>query len=616
MSAWLLAIGAGIALALVGYAGRVAVGRAPLVVAAATVRGAATALLVALLLDAPLGPARPPAPLVALDVSESWTRGGAVDQFRASAGEARRQGVSGELLLLGDSLREGTPPSAPADRATRVGPAVERAVGAGRPLILFTDGVMDDASALTRLPVGSEARVPVARELLDGAPLAIDAPRAAVGGDTIQVAVRVGAAARGLPGGVVRLFVDSTPLDSARLDTVPAWGEVRVTLRAAMPSREGSAILRAIVAVAGDEEPRNDTLGVALELSTVAGVTVVSTAPDFDLRYMLEVLRGTTALPTRAFLQVAPGQWRREGSLAPVSGEMVREAARRAPILVLHGDTAALGAPATVGAGAQLLVPGAASGVASGVASGAPAGDPQWYAVAAPASPLAGLLSGTSWDSLPPLSVGSSAPRGEWAGLTVQRGRQFERQAAIAGSETPRRRVVVGVSGLWRWRFRGGAPADAFTAVWGGIFDWLAAERRDTRAALPAAAGLRAGEPVVWHRGGEDSVVRVVLRERGAAAGDSLPVSLDFSGGRAVVQSAGLAAGVYDAVVAGGRAVLVVNASRELLPVRPTVAAGPVGTAPAGAGSAPRARGAAWTYVILTLLLCAEWLLRRRVGMR
>lgn len=604
MSAWLLAVGAGIALALLGYAGRVADGRAPLVViAAALARGGAAAMLVALLLDAPLGPSRPPPPLIALDVSASWTRGGASEPFQSAVADARRES-SAPLLLFGDSLREQTVAAEPTDMASRVAPAVERAVGSGRSLILLTDGGLDDAASLDRLPRGSAVRVPSSPALLDAAPLAIDVPRAVVGGDTVDVTVRIGAAGRALPGGVVTLLLDDEPLESARLDSLPAWGELRTVMRAHMPSREGLAVLRAVVAVAGDEEPRNDTLGVALHLSAVAGVTVVSSAPDFDLRYMLEVLRGTTALPTRAYLQVAPGQWRREGSLAPLGAEMVRDAARRAPILVLHGDTAIFGAPMSLGTGALLLVPGAAPG------------DMQWYAVAAPASPLAVLLSGTTWDSLPPLAIGGAPPRGEWTGLTVQRGRQFERRTAIAGSESPRRRVVVGVTGLWRWRFRGGLSADAFAAVWGGIFDWMAAERRDARAALPDAAVLRAGEPVVWRRGGADSVVQLSLRRRAGVDSDSTSLTLAFTGGSSTVQSPGLAAGVYDLTVPGGEAVLVVNASRELLPSRPTVAAGPVGSAPPTAGVAPRSRGAIWPFVLLVLLLCAEWLLRRRVGLR
>ena len=602
MVAWLIAATAGLLLAGLGYAGRVG-RRAPLAVVAAAVRALAATLLVALLLDAPLGAVRAPRPLVALDVSASWTRGtpDAGGAPYASALQAAGSLGADTLLLFGDSLRAAPPPARPDDHASRVRPAVERAVATGRPLVVVSDGVLDDAALLERLPRGSELRLIAAPPLQDLAPVALDAPRAAVGGDTIEVGVRVAAAERAVPPGRLLLMLDEVPLDSMRLDSLPAWGEQRVALRVVAPSREGRGILRAVVRLPGDQEPRNDTLAVPLELSAVAGVTVVSTAPDFDLRYLLDVLRGTTALPTRAYLLVAPGQWRREGSLAPVSEGMVRDAVRRAPILVLHGDTAAFGPPSRLGTGAQLLVP-------------SPLGaEPEWYAVAAPPSPLAPLLTTAPWDSLPPLTAGS-APRGDWTGLVVQRARRFERQAAIAGSDEPRRHAVVAVSGLWRWRFRGGAPADAFTAVWGGIFDWLAAERRDARGVVPDLAVLRAGEPVRWRRGGADSAVRVVLHRRGST--DSLVATLGFTAGSSGTQSPGLAAGVYDVDVPGGRAVLAVNAARELLPARRTALGGPVGSAVAGAGNTPMLRGAVWAYVLLVLLLCAEWLLRRRVGMR
>ncbi|HEY0972188.1 MAG TPA: hypothetical protein VGE02_14565, partial [Gemmatimonadales bacterium] len=427
------------------------------------------------------------------------------------------------------------------------------------------------------------------------------------------VRARVAAGGAGAGAAELRLVLDDTPIATARIEPLEAHGERTVELSAVMPRREGTTLLRLVAAAPDDREPRNDTATVVVELSTVAGVTVVSTAPDFDLRYMLDVLRGTVSLPSRAFLQVAPGRWRQEGSLAPVGVETVREAARRAPILVLHGDTTFLGESA--GAGALLLFPAPA------------AGEAEWYAAGAPPSPLSGGLSGVRWDSLPPVAVGTRPPVGDWVGVVAHRGRGEDRQALVAGSEEPRRRAVVGAGGLWRWRFREGAPRDAFDALWGGLFDWLAAERRDRRAALPDHALLRAGEPVRWRRGGGDSVVAVTLHRRdGAGAGergrdasdaDSISLELRFPAGASVATTPPLVAGVYDVRIAdGGRAVLAVNASRELLPRRPTVSAGPVGRAPAATGTAPTVRSLAWLYVIVALLLCAEWLVRRRAGMR
>src|SRR4029079_4938350 len=98
---------------------------------------------------------------------------------------------------------------------------------------------------------------------------------------------------------------------------------------------------RAGVSVAGDAEPRNDTLAIAVDLSRAASAVFVSTSPDFDARYALAVLRGALAVPTRGSFRVAPGAWRVDGSLAPISEADVRAAFRDAPVAILHGDTAA-----------------------------------------------------------------------------------------------------------------------------------------------------------------------------------------------------------------------------------------------------------------------------------
>jgi hypothetical protein len=174
--------------------------------------------------------------------------------------------------------------------------------------------------------------------------------------------------------------------------------------------------------------------------------------------------------------------------------------------------------------------------------------------------------------------------------------------------------AIVAASGLWRWRFRGGVASDAFTALWGSIFDWLAAERADRRAAVPDERLLRAGDPVRWRRGtAADSIVTVALRERGKARVDSL--TLRFTPGTNVVETPPLAPGIYETTARGGAALLAVNPSREWLPRAPRVAGGDV-RGVVSADTVPLLRNAGWAYALAIMMLCAEWLLRRRRGMR
>lgn len=598
MLLWLLALAIGVALAGVQY-GRPEGGATAVALRPAALRAAAVAIVAAALLDAPLRPARTPRPIIALDASASWLRG-ETDSTWAAIRARARAAPGDSLLLFGDSVRAGNPPTLPSDHGSSSRALVDRAVAQGRPVRIFTDGELSDGDALAGLPRGSEIVVPPRTPRRDAAVVMLEAPRIAVGGDTLDVRVAVRAGALPLPRVQVALLFGDRPLASAGIDGLEAWGERTLTIRVVPPGAEGASLLRAVTTVEGDAEPRNDTLSAAIDLSRAATAVFVSTSPDQDARFALTVLRGALALPTRAYLRVAPAEWRREGTLVRAPEAEVRDAFRDAPLAILHGDTAVFGAPRRVTRGALALM------VPQRVADG------DWYAVAAPPSPIAVRL---PFDSLAPLDVSPHLPPGDWIGLETARGRRAERRPAIAGVERPRRVVTIAASGLWRWRFRGGAGSGAYAALWGGIFDWLAAERRDVRAAVPEESAFRAGDPVRWRRGSVgDSVVRVTLSRRDdPAAVDSL--TLRFPGGATLAESPALAPGIYEARASGGRSLVVVNPSREWLPVRPSVGAGSVGTA-AVAGDAPRLRALPWVYAVALVLLCAEWLLRRHLGLR
>jgi hypothetical protein len=598
MSPWLLALAVGIVVALIQYGVRDLRSGGPNLVTAA-LRVGAVMLLVALLLDAPAARARPVSTWAALDASVSMTRGDST-VWRAAGDTIRRVGAE-SVFVFGDSVRKGSAAAPPGDLSSQLRPAIERALGAGHPLVMVTDGEIDDPDAVRGLPAGSRVVVlphPVRRDL---AVASIEVPRAIVSGDTVETRVAVVAGSGGAQAGTLTVALEGRTIATVPIDSLAPFGERTIVVKSKLDGSSGPSILRAIVASAGDAEPRNDTASVAIDLSRAATAVFVSTSPDFDARYALAVLRGSLGIPTRGFFRVAPGEWRIEGALTPVLESEVRQAVRDAPVAIIHGDTSAFGPPRSITLGPLALI------VTSST-------EGEWYPSAAPASPLTAALSGLVWDSLPPVGVAVTAPKGTWQGVEARRGRGDERKPILVGTDEPRRVVVVAASGLWRWRFRGGVASDAFTALWGSIFDWLAAERADHRAAVPEDRLLRAGDPVRWRRGSPtDSVVSVTLHQRGSARVDSL--TLRFGGTASVVETRPLAPGIYEATTRGGTALLAVNPSREWLPRPPRIAPGPVrGVISADVG--PRLRAAGWAYALAILLLCVEWILRRRRGMR
>ena len=311
-----------------------------------------------------------------------------------------------------------------------------------------------------------------------------------------------------------------------------------------------------------------------------------------------------SALPTRVYYRVAPGAWRTDGTLARVDEAAVLAAVRAAPLVVLHGDTSVFGAPRAVTRASLLLVAPPASD------------EGEWLPAAVPPSPIASALATVPLESLPPLNVSPRVAAGSWQALTVHRaGAPDDRRTTIAGWDEPRHIAVIGASGFWRWRFRGGVRADAYAALFGGLFDWLAAGRSDRRAVVPDALPSRAGAPLRWRRGAPaDSTAVVTLRRRGATA-RVVTADAALRRGRERGRVAGAAAG-HLRRDDGGRH----GGARG----QPVARAGApprhgaqwcVGGA-AALGDPPTARALGWLYGLAILALCAEWLLRRRAGLR
>jgi hypothetical protein len=597
MLTWLLAAVVAAALAFTQYR----FGGALRATRPLALRWIALTIMFALLFDAPGGPSRRARPYAALDASASWLSSGDTALWRRAVRSADSVGAD-TLLLLGDSVRAGSAPRAPGDRSSRVAPLVERALGAGRAAVFVTDGRVDDPERLAELPAGSRVVTLEGKSLLDAAVVSVDGPSAAVVGDTVEFTAVVASGGVGARAGRISLLQDGTTLVSAPVDSLAAYAERAVRLRIQVAGSPGARLLRVVLTTAADALAANDTLSFALDVARGASAVFVSTAPDEDARYALDVLRGTLAVPTRGYFRVAPGRWVRDGSLAVVGEDDVRRSLAEAPLAVLHGDTAIFGAPRAFTRGAlALLAPPAQKG-------------DDFYAVGAPPSPLLPALGGLPWDSLPPVELGLAPRDAEWVAVSTRRARRMDERPLVSGNSRPRRTVVVGASGLWRWKFRGGRSADAFTALWGSVFDWLTGDAADARAAHPATPWVRAGEPVRWRRGSaRDTAATVVIRPAGSRRADTL--SLRFAGETGVADTPPLAAGVYETHTAGGDGLLAVNVSAEWLPRRPIVRSGAVGSAPA-ADRAPRARALWWLYALALIALCPEWVLRRKVGLR
>lgn len=653
-------VGLGLALAVAGaFAAWVYLRREPPVArrAVLAVLRAATLLLLVLLLWNPRLPpqmvgVRAPPPVVLLDASLSMSArdsSGAV-AWEGAAARAREAAADGASVLLfgsrvradGVGMRDSV--RAPGDEGSLLAPALERAAALGGSEIqVLSDLRLDDPLGATRAI--RELEVPVRFERLGGA-----VRNAGVGEASIAPPTEPGGTARasllvhgegGAPGDSVELTarLGERLLARRRVALPEAGRPSREVLEIPSPDAGGRHAVTLDVELPDDGFPADDERTALLDVDPErAGILLLSLRPDWEPRFLLPVLGQVSGLRARGFLALGDGRWlpmgRMEERSGPVDAASIRRRLQGADLLVVHGLGA--GAPGWVAdaagaAGSALLFAADAAGAGRLGLETAPSAAGEWYASPElPPSPLAGHLAGTALDRLPPLT--SALPlleRGARVPLEVRRGRSGPPEAALVLRELDdARSAVVLASGFWRWGARDGDAREAYRSLWAGVAGWLLAAGAD--AGSPAVAApdepVARGRPVTWSvRGLAGDSVRLRVLAGDSAVDDTVVVPR----AAAPVRTRALSPGSYrwearaDALPDGtaGGDLHVSGHSRELL--RPvTEAAELAGTGEeeaAGAGSpgaGPPLRTHPLPYIVVLVLLSAEWIGRRRQGLR
>ena len=633
------------------YRRREAPGRGRLLLAA--LRTTVLVLLLLLLFDPELpGSAGPGGASRAVLVDASLSMQLAADsvstRWRAALDAAAREPSARVVIAFGDEARAVPPDSlaslSPAAGRSSLLPALQAAAEAGATRVtVITDGALDDLDETLRWLPRLGMAVSVVRIPPTGANRGITelrAPRWAEGGT--QIEIHAGIASVGAEGDsvVVSALQDGRTL-AQTVVALPGRGRVApaaLRFEAAAPA-SGTLARYDIVIGGADAVPDDDTRSVYVDVTAEpAGLVLVSFQPDWEPRFLLPVLERALGLPVQGFLRSGPATWVKigtglRGGVAASEAE-VRRAVDAAGVVVLHGYGGASPPWARERASAArrvMILPAADPGdaampVAIGMAVAA-----DWYvSETIPASPIAQHLAGLSAREIPPLPamhIVDEEARA-WAPAHVSRGRRgVAYPIALAGSSGPRRWVIALGEGYWRWAFRDPASRDVYERLWSALGGWLVEDQVAGRDAVaPTARTFPRGQAARWVTSG--------------AALDSFRLRLNGSGGAVVVDTVMHSAGAdtlvapvvppghyayairafgADVEMAGAGPISIESFSAEF--TRPAVDMARLEAPAVSAASSVRRTGmplrlSPLPWLLVITLLCAEWVLRRRWGLR
>jgi hypothetical protein len=538
-------------------------------------------------------------PLVLMDQSLSMTAAG------GHWTEARDSALAwGEVQPFGD--RGPTIDSLPQWGRSDLGPALTAAQATSRPIVVVTDGELTDrsdipAEALARAGVRLFPRAQVP-DLAIGR---IQGPDRVTSGDTIQLEVEV----RGYHGSQRKsaLEVRSDERVLAR-QPVAAGDAAAVSLRMRVPSRglPPEALLTVALVDGTDAEPRDDVRWWLVRVSPTPGIVLVANPADWDARFLFRALTQVAALPTKGYTTLSERQWRSMETLELVAADQVRRATLGADVLIVKGGLGeSMGRTRARGV---WLWPSGESG--EEVIPG------EWYAAVAAASPVAGAFLGLPVDSFPPLTAITPMEPGPdaWTGVTAQLARRGSERAILTGTMTGGvRRVTTSAEGWWRWAFRGGASDEAYRALVANTLSWLLGSHDSTqaRARLPRPVAAN-GRPLVFEWNAPPPATPLPVTITGPASSREDTLRFDASG-RAELW---LPPGRYRyALAGGGQGLMAVETwSEEWLPRDPAIEARATPNAVAFGTTGPRRWP--WLFLLAIISLAAEWVERRRLGLR
>ncbi|MGH7469117.1 MAG: hypothetical protein ACRENP_14265 [Longimicrobiales bacterium] len=648
-----LLVAAGLACSIYLYRLRETPGRGRFLLA--LLRGFAIAVLLLLLFD-PMLPtaARTPSrgTVIVLDASISMELplAGGGTRWNEALQRAQRVPDASIILLAGGSPRRISRDSlasiTPSYGASRLLPALLAASESGaRKVVVITDGAIEDAQEVQRwLPrLGLEVEVqsvggqtPTDRGIQE-----VTAPIWAEAGKPIDVSVGITSNANANLPQRVMVHADGNELGSATLAT-PAAGRVSTgTIKVTPSAAAAGRLVRLDVSLEGqDAIPANDRRSIyVLVGAKPTGVALVSFEPDWEPRFLQPVLEQSTGLPVRSFYRTG-GNVYVTGGIGTELGkrafeEEVQRSVREADLVVLHGvgDNSPTWAREASQTRPRVLIMPRENGASLNSVQASAAAPGDWYITTdVPPSPIAGLLAGMPVQNLPPLlalHLARDIPSGAWVPLQATRGRRgAPAPVALAIAEAGRRRVISLGQGYWRWSFRGGDARNVYVRFWGALAGWLVQEQTQVAggAIRPARRVVQRGERLVWITPGlaADSISLSLIRDT-ARTDLTIPVEAGDS-----ASSSPLAPGHYRyeaRAFSGGR---VVGTGTGPLTVEPfsmelVRAARPLddlkGTASSALGRRGRGgerplRTSIWPYALILALLTAEWVLRRRWGLR